>query len=202
MFEMEKLKYAEDALEPHISADVIKYHYGKHTQKYFDTANDMAKGTVFEDKSLEDVIAKDTLLKMDSKLFNNVSQAWNHTFYWNCLTPASQSGNPSDKLSDALTEVFGSLDEFKKVFSDKATKFFGSGWCWLVLKDGALTIKTTPNANSPLTEKGAVPLLVCDVWEHAHYLQYPADRAAYVKAFWNVVNWEFVNENYERGMND
>lgn len=199
MFEMPKLKYAEDALEPHISAEVVKFHYHKHTQKYFDTANELIKGTVFADKSFEEVISKDSLLKMDSKLFNNVSQAWNHAFYWDCLTPASQSGNPSKELSDAFDETFGSFDEFVKVFTDKATKFFGSGWCWLVMKDGNLSIKTTPNANSPLTEKGATPLLTCDVWEHAHYLQYPADRAAYVKAFWNVVNWDFVNENYKKG---
>lgn len=202
MFEMPELQYAEDALEPHISAEVIKYHYHKHTKKYFDTANELAKGTVFEGKDLQDVINKDTMIRMDTKLFNNVSQAWNHAFYWKCLTPASQSGNPSDKLKTALEEHFGSMEEFTKLFADKATKFFGSGWCWLVLKDGRLTIKTTPNAGSPLTEKGAIPLLTCDVWEHAHYLQYPADRAAYVKAFKNVINWEFVSKNFEDGTNE
>jgi superoxide dismutase, Fe-Mn family len=197
MFEMLKLEYAEDALEPHISAEVIKYHYHKHTQKYFDTANELAKGTVFEGKDLRDVINKDTMIRMETKLFNNVSQAWNHAFYWKCLTPASSSGKPSEALEKAMVEHFGSVEEFSKEFADKATKYFGSGWCWLVWKDGRLVIKTTPNATSPLTEKDAKPLLGCDVWEHAHYLQYPADRAAYVKAFMNVINWDFVNKNFE-----
>lgn len=199
MFEMPELEYAEDALEPHISAEVIKYHYHKHTQKYFDTANELVKGTVFEGRDLQDVINKDTMIRMDTKLFNNVSQAWNHAFYWKCLTPASSSGKPSEALESAINDDFGSFDEFVKKFTDKSNKFFASGWCWLVLKDGRLTIKTTPNATSPLTEKDAIPLLVCDLWEHAHYLQHPADRAAYVKGFMNVINWGFVSKNFEEG---
>lgn len=200
MFEMQPLKYAEDALEPHISAEVIKYHYHKHTAKYFEKANELAKGTLFAGKTIDDIISKDTMIRMDTALFNNLSQAWNHTFYWDCLTPASQSGNPSDRLADAITEQYGSLETFANEFEDKAAKFFGSGWCWLVFKDNRLSIKTTPNATSPLTERGAVPLLVCDVWEHAHYLQYPADRAAYIKAFMHVINWDFVSANFDKAL--
>jgi superoxide dismutase, Fe-Mn family len=204
MFEMPTLEYAEDALEPHINAEVIKHHYHKHTKKYFDTSNELVKGTVFEGDDLQAVINKDTMIRMDTKLFNNVSQAFNHAFYWKCLTPASSSGNPSDTLKLAIEEHFGSFDEFVKKFTDKATKFFGSGWCWLVLKDGRLTIKTTPNAVSPLTEKGAKPLLTCDLWEHAYLYQpeYFANRAAYVKAWWNVVNWSFVSENFENASSE
>lgn len=197
-FDVPPLKFAEDALEPHISADTVRFHYGKHTKKYFEVANSLAKGTVYEDKTLEQVMTKDSLLRMESVLFNNVCQAWNHAFYWDCLTPPNKSGKPSDKLKSALDEAFGSYDDFVKKFEEKATKHFGSGWAWLVFKDGDLSIKTTPNAGSPLTDKGSIPLLTCDVWEHAYYLDYQNDRAGYVKKFWNVVNWEFVNERFER----
>lgn len=196
-FELPPLKFGESDLEPHISADTIKFHYGKHTKKYFETANTLAKGTVYENKTLDEVISKDTLLRMDTVLFNNVSQAWNHAFYWDCLTPASKSGKPSDKLLAAIDDAFDSYDNFVKLFEDKATKQFGSGWAWLVYKDGTLAIKGTPNAGSPMTDKGSVPLLTCDVWEHSYYLQYPADRMGYVKAWWNVVNWKVVNERFE-----
>lgn len=195
-FELPKLAYAEDALEPYISADVVKYHYGKHTKKYFDVANELAKGTVFETKSLDHVISKDSVIKMGTALFNNVSQAWNHAFYWQCLCPAKESSDPSKQLVDAIISQYQTFEKFKEEFDNKSIKFFGSGWTWVVWKDNRIQIKTTSNAGSPLTEQNSIPLLTCDLWEHAHYLQYPADRTAYIKAFWKVINWKFVNDNY------
>lgn len=195
-FELSPLQFADDALEPYISADTIKYHYYKHTKKYFDTSNALVKGTAYENKTLDDIVSKDTLMRMDSTLFNNVCQAWNHTFYWKCLTPASLSGKPSKLLDVAIREHFGSLDEFIKEFTDKAVKAFGSSWTWLLHKDDRLVIKLTPNAGSPLAETGSVPLFVIDGWEHAWYLDYQDEKVKYVKAFWNIINWNFVNEQF------
>jgi Fe-Mn family superoxide dismutase len=196
-FKLPPLLYKQNALEPHIAADVVKFHYGKHTKKYFEVASELAKGTVFEGKPLNEILTKGSVIKMDTALFNNASQAWNHAFYWQCLVPASESGNPSQSLSTAIDKQFQSFEAFKKEFTDKATKFFGSGWAWVVFKDGHIQIKTTPNAGNPLSETSSVPLLVCDLWEHAYYLQHPADRAAYITAWWNVVNWSFVSENFQ-----
>lgn len=196
--EMQKLKYAEDALEPHISAEVIKYHYHKHTKRYFDTANELMKGTVYEGRALEDLVNKDSLTSMGNKLLNNVCQAYNHTFYWNCLAPEKETGEPSAELKAAIMDDFETFDKFKKEFTEQATSAFGSAWMWLYYRDGKLYLRSMPNAGTPLTTPKQIPLLVCDVWEHAHYTQYPADRAAYVKAFWSVVNWDFVNENYKK----
>jgi superoxide dismutase, Fe-Mn family len=199
-FELPPLPYEQDALEPHLSADVVKYHYGKHTKKYFDVANELAKGTVFETQPLDHVISKDSVIRMGTALYNNVSQAWNHAFYWQCLCPESQSGDPSKQLVDAIIAQYQTFDKFKEEFDDKATKFFGSGWAWVMWKDNRIQIKTTPNAGSPLTERDTVPLLTCDLWEHAHYLQYPADRASYIKGFWNIVNWKFVSDNFKEAV--
>lgn len=195
-FELPKLEYAEDALEPHISKQTVQYHYGKHTKKYFEMANKLAKGTVFENKSIDDVISKTSVIKMDTILFNNVSQAYNHAFYWKCLAPADKVGKPSAELTKAINHAFGSLAKFKDQFIESANKGFGSGWAWLVYKDSKLQIKITPNANSPLTDSGSIPLFNCDFWEHAWYTQYPADRPAYLEAFWHVLNWNFVNDNF------
>lgn len=200
MFELPPLPYADDALEPHISADTIKYHYYVHTKKYFSTASELAEGTVFEGKSLEHVISRQASIKMETALFNNVSQAWNHAFYWKCMTPAEKSGKPSEELGTLIDDQFGSFREFSATFVDAATKFFGSGWCWLVFKNNRLYVKTTPNANSPLTEHNTHPLLVCDVWEHAYYPQHPADRASYVKSFMEVINWDFVSSNFRKAV--
>jgi Fe-Mn family superoxide dismutase len=200
MFEMPKLPYAEDALEPYISSETISYHYGKHTKKYFDTTNELIKGTVFEKKvkTLDDLINKEGLLKVDSTLFNNACQAWNHAFYWNCLVPKDQSGKPSGAFQKECDRLFDNTENMQELFNAKATKHFGSGWAWLVVKRGELQIKITPNCATPLTEPDCTPLLVCDIWEHSWYLQYPADKPAYLKAFWNIVNWDLVNERYER----
>lgn len=198
-FDLPTLPYERDALEPHVSQQTIDLHYGKHTKKYFDTANKLAEGTIFANDTLDDV-SKESLLKMGTVLFNNVSQAWNHAFYWNGLAPVSETGEMSDKLIAAIEAQFMSVDNFKKQFTDQATKLFGSGWTWLVWKDGRLQIKNTPNAGSPLTETGSVPLLVCDVWEHAYLYdpQYAADRAGYVDGWWKVVNWNVVNTNFDK----
>lgn len=199
-FILPPLPYAEDALAPHLTSDVVNLHYGKHTKKYFDVATELAEGTLFEDKPLEEVLTKGSVIKMGTMLFNNLAQAWNHSFYWQCLIPAKQSGKPSDALSTAINAQFESFDQFKEEFTDKATKFFGSGWIWLVYKDNRVQIKTTPNAGNPLSDANSIPLLVCDLWEHAYLYQsdYFADRAKYIKAWWNVVNWEFVSTNFEK----
>lgn len=194
-YELPQLPYSPTALEPHISSTVIDLHYGKHTKKYFEVANQLAEGTIFEHHTLKDV-NKENLLKMGIKLFNNVSQAWNHVFYWESLTPAKQS-EPTGKLKDAIVTEFGSFEAFKKQFTESATKLFGSGWTWLVLDGSKLRIKNTSNAGTPLTEAGVTPLLVCDVWEHAYYPDYPADRAAYIEAWWKVVDWNKVTSRFE-----
>lgn len=200
-FKQLELQYARDALEPYISKEVIHYHFDKHTTKYFEKANELAKGTVYQDKPIEEVISRNSVMKMDTVLFNNISQAYNHQFYFKCLAPEDKVGVPSKELADAIAVAFDSMAKFKEEFIDKATKFFGSGWIWLVYKDGQVTLKTTPNANSPLTEANTTPLLVCDLWEHAYYLDSPADRPAYLKAFWHVINWNFVNENFKKATN-
>jgi Fe-Mn family superoxide dismutase len=198
MIELPALPYDDDALEPHISRATIAYHYGKHTKKYFETVNTLLKGTAFESaESLEQMLEKKALQQGDSALFNNVAQAWNHEFYWKCLTPEAKSGEPSEDLKKAIDTDFGSFETFKKEVIDKATKHFASGWCWVVRRNGKLYVKATPNANTPLTT-GDTPLFVIDLWEHAYYLQYPADRATYLKNIWNILNWDFINDNYNK----
>lgn len=190
------LPYELDDLEPHLSKDVVDYHYNKHTAKYYETASELAKGTIYEDVPFENLLTRNTIVKMETALFNNVSQAWNHTFYWNGLTPDATT--PSDKLNDALIDQYGSMEEFNKQFTDKAIRLFGSGWVWLLSDRGKLKIVQTPNALSPLMAvEGSVPLLTCDVWEHAYYTQYPADRASYMKSFWKLVNWDVVSKKFE-----
>ena len=183
------LPYAPDALAPHISAETIDYHYGKHHQAYVTNLNNLVKGTEYEGKSLEEIIKTSS-----GGLFNNAAQVWNHTFYWNCLKPAG-GGEPTGKLADAINAAFGSFAQFKEKFTQTAMTTFGSGWAWLVQKpDGSLALSSTSNAACPLT--GAdTPLLTCDVWEHAYYVDYRNARAKYVEAFWALVNWEFVQAN-------
>lgn len=189
--------YATNALEPHLSKHQVSVHYDKHTAKYFDTVNKLIKGTVFEKSTdLVDLINKDTLVKADSVLFNNVCQAWNHVFYFSGLCPAERSGNPSEELMSAIETEFESLDAFKKKFSETATKLFGSGWCWLVYRDKKLVIKTTPNGGNPLTTDRMIPLMCFDVWEHAWYVDYTYDKHEYVEAMWNIINWNEISERY------
>ncbi|MDD3762648.1 MAG: Fe-Mn family superoxide dismutase [Nevskiales bacterium] len=183
-----ELPYARDALAPHMSAETLDYHYGKHHKAYVDNGNKLIAGTEFENMSLEDMV-----MKSSGKIFNNAAQVWNHTFFWNCLTP--KQAEPSAALSDALTKAFGSVDDFKKQFTESAIGNFGSGWTWLVKNaDGSLAIVNTSNAANPMTD-GKKPLLTCDVWEHAYYIDYRNARPSYLEHFWALVNWAFVEQN-------
>lgn len=186
-----QLPYAKDALNPHISAETIDYHYGKHHQAYVDNLNKLIKGTQFENMPLEDIIRK-----ASGGIFNNAAQVFNHTFYWNCLRPGG-GGEPKGPLAEAIKKSFGSFAEFKEKMTQTAVTTFGSGWAWLVKKaDGSLEIVSTSNAGNPLTE-GKKPLLTCDVWEHAYYIDRRNARPKYVEAFWNLVNWEFVGRQFQ-----
>ena len=187
--ELPALPYAQNALEPHISAETLEYHYGKHHQTYVTNLNNLIKGTEFENASLEDII-----MKSSAGLFNNAAQVWNHTFYWNCLGP-NGGGEPTGAVADAINAAFGSFADFKEKFTTSCVTNFGSGWTWLVKnKAGELEIVNTSNAGCPLTD-GATPLLTCDVWEHAYYIDVRNARPKYVENFWNLVNWDFVASN-------
>lgn len=184
------LPYAQDALKPHISKETLEFHYGKHHQTYVTNLNNLIKGTEFADMSLEDIVKKSS-----GGIFNNAAQIWNHTFYWNGLSP-NGGGQPSGKLADAINSTFGSFDKFKEEFTKTAVTTFGSGWGWLVKNaDGSLALVSTSNAGNPMTS-GQIPLLTCDVWEHAYYIDYRNVRPKYVEAFWNLVNWDFVAKNF------
>lgn len=189
-FELPPLPYPKDALEPHISKETIEFHYGKHHQTYVTNLNNLVAGTDNEGKTLEEIIAS-----AKGGVFNNAAQIWNHTFYWNCLSP-NGGGEPTGELSKAINDAFGSFAEFKEQFSKTAITTFGSGWGWLVKNsDGSLALSSTSNAGTPLTE-GQTPLLTCDVWEHAYYVDFRNARPKYVETFWNLVNWEFVSQNF------
>ena len=188
--ELPALPYEMDALAPHISKETLEFHYGKHHKAYVDKLNGMVGGTEFENADLE------TIVKGSSGgMFNNAAQVWNHTFYWNCLSP-NGGGAPTGALADAINASFGSFDSFKEQFTALAIGTFGSGWAWLVKKaDGTLGLESTSNAATPLTGD-AKALLTCDVWEHAYYVDYRNARPAYVEAFWNLVNWDFVASEF------
>ncbi len=187
-FTLPELPYAREALEPHMSRETLEFHYGKHHKAYVDNANKLIAGTEFEKMSLEDAVKKSS-----GKIFNNVAQIWNHTFFWHCLTPKQAA--PGKKLADALAKAFGSVDDFKKQFTETAIGTFGSGWAWLVRNaDGSLAITSTSNAGNPMTS-GQTPLLTCDVWEHAYYIDYRNARPAFLEHFWSLVNWQFVEKN-------
>ena len=190
-FTLPALPYELDALEPHISALTVDYHYNKHTARYFKTASELARGTIFEDKDIVTLLTRDKLMRMDTALAANLCQAWNHQFYWNGLTSPDNSNMPS-KLDTILTNEFGSVEKFKQLFETTSMDVLGSGWVWLVYKHGKLQIKVTSNTNSAVTDSTITPLFVCDVWEHAWYTQYPADKQAHLTALWNVVNWNNV----------
>ena len=183
------LPYAKDALQPHISAETLEFHHGKHHQTYVTNLNNMIKGTEYENLSLEEIIKKS-----QGGVFNNSAQVWNHTFFWNCMTP-NGGGAPTGKVADLINAKWGSFDKFKEEFQKSAVSNFGSGWTWLVQKtDGTVDIVNTSNAGTPLTTADK-PLLTADVWEHAYYIDYRNARAKFLDAFWNVVNWDFVNQN-------
>ena len=184
------LPYAMDALAPHISAETLEFHYGKHHQTYVTKLNGLIPGTEFENMSLEDIVGKSS-----GGVFNNAAQVWNHTFYWNCLSP-NGGGEPTGAVADAINGAFGSFADFKSKFTDSAVNNFGSSWTWLVKNaDGSLAIVNTSNAATPLTDEGVTPLLTVDLWEHAYYIDYRNARPNYMEAFWNLVNWEFVAAN-------
>ncbi len=188
--ELPALPYAKDALQPHISAETLEYHYGKHHNAYVTNLNNLIKGTDFETLSLEDIV-----LKSSGGIFNNAAQVWNHTFYWNCLSP-NGGGEPAGTLADAINAKFVSFAAFKEEFSKCAVGTFGSGWAWLVKNaDGSVELMSTSNAGTPMTS-GKTALLTCDVWEHAYYIDYRNLRPKYVEAFWNLVNWEFAAAQY------
>ncbi|MFC1845542.1 superoxide dismutase [Candidatus Dependentiae bacterium] len=189
LIKLPELPYAKNALEPHISKETLDYHYDKHHQGYVNKLNALIKNTELAEKKLEEII-----LQTDNpSIFNNAAQVFNHTFYWHCMTPNKQE--PGQKISDLLTKTFGSLDEFKKQFVQAATTQFGSGWAWLVQKsDGTIGIRKTSNADCPL-KYGEKPLLTCDVWEHAYYIDYRNGRKNYVEAWWDLINWEFVESS-------
>lgn len=187
--ELPALPYARNALEPHISSETLDFHYGKHHQAYVDNLNKMIAGTEFADADLETIIRKS-----QGGMFNNAAQVWNHTFYWNSLSP-NGGGEPKGKLGEAIARSFGSFATFKEEFAKAAIGTFGSGWAWLVQRtDGSLAIVSTSNAATPITGSDK-PLLTCDVWEHAYYIDYRNARAKYVEAFWNLVNWDFAAKN-------
>jgi superoxide dismutase, Fe-Mn family len=183
------LPYTMDALAPHISRETLEYHYGRHHRTYVEKLNDQIEDGEFATASLEDIVRGSS-----GGVFNNAAQVWNHTFYWHCLSPHG-GGAPSGDLARAIDDSFGSFEAFQKEFSDQAVTLFGSGWAWLVKQAGGkLAIVQTANAATPLTGKDT-PLLTCDVWEHAYYIDYRNARPKYVEAFWKLVNWNFVATN-------
>jgi superoxide dismutase, Fe-Mn family len=186
-FTLPELPWPQDALAPLISKETISFHYGKHHAAYVANLNKLVPGTAFEGMTLEEVVKKAT----PGPLLNNAAQAWNHAFYWTCLAP-NAGGEPGGTLAAAIQKSFGSFEKFKQQFTDTAVKLFGSGWAWLVRNaDGSLAVTGTSNAGTPLSE-GKTPLLTCDVWEHAYYIDYRNRRPEYVEAFWKLVNWKAV----------
>ena len=184
--ELPPLPWARESLAPHISAETIDYHYGKHHQTYVTNLNNQIKGTEFENQDLVSIIKK-----AQGGVFNNAAQVWNHTFYWNSLSPKG-GGEPSGKLADGIKKAFGGFSQFKEEFTKTAVGTFGSGWAWLVQRpDGNLGLVSTSNAATPITGTD-VPLLTCDVWEHAYYIDYRNARPKYIEAFWNLANYEFA----------
>jgi superoxide dismutase, Fe-Mn family len=190
-FELPPLPYAKDALGPHMSEQTLDFHYGKHHQAYVNTLNQLVEGTENERRSLEEIILA---AEPGTPLFNNAGQAWNHNFFWHCMTPGG-GGEPGGELKTAVEESFGSVDKFLQTYAEKATKLFGSGWTWLAKGDNGLEVVQTSNADLPL-KHGQTPLLTIDVWEHAYYLDYKNARPAYVETWLqHLVNWEFAAAN-------
>lgn len=186
-----ELPYPVNALEPHISKETLEFHHGKHHATYVAKLNDLIKGSEYENMALEDIIKKSS-----GGIFNNAAQIWNHTFYWHSLSPDG-GGEPGSALGDAINSAFGSFAEFKDAFTQTSVNTFGSGWGWLVKNaDGSLEVVSTSNAGTPITDAGMNPLLTCDVWEHAYYIDYRNARPKYLEAYWNLVNWDFAAQNF------
>jgi len=188
-FTLPDLPYAKDALAPHISPETLEFHHGKHHQAYVNNLNNLTKDKPEANKSLEDLIQT-----AEGGLFNNAAQVWNHTFFWHCMAP-NGGGEPSGDVATAIHQVCGNFKNFQETFTNSATSLFGSGWTWLAKdRSGKITIENLANAGNPLRD-GKTPLLTLDVWEHAYYIDYRNARPEYVKAFWNIVNWDFVAKN-------
>jgi superoxide dismutase, Fe-Mn family len=191
-YELPDLPYPLDALQPYVSRETLEFHWGKHHRGYVDKLNELIRGTELEGLSLDEVVTRS-----EGALFNNAAQSWNHEFYWHCMKPRG-GGKPGGELALAIDRKFGSFAAFEKEFKKDAIAKFGSGWTWLVRKrDGALVVENTDDADNPMV-RGDTPLLTCDVWEHAYYIDYRNERAKYVDAFWNLVNWDFVAKNLPR----
>lgn len=187
--QLPELEFANDSLEPFMSKQTLEYHYGKHHKAYVDKVNELIKGGPFQNSTLEEIVQKS-----DGPLFNNAAQVSNHNFFWRCLTPKREP-EVSDDLKNKLIEDFESVEKFKDNFSKTAKEGFGSGWTWLELdQHQKLVIRWRPNAETPLKNHDATPLLVCDVWEHAYYLDTQNNREKYLENFWNIVNWKFVSQ--------
>lgn len=188
------LPFDQGSLAPYMSERTLDFHYGKHHKAYVDKTNELIRGTSYDSMSHEEIILASH--GNTPKVFNNSAQAWNHTFFWNCLSGSKRE--PSVDIKDRLSEDFGSFDEFKGAFTTQAVALFGSGWAWLVKdKRGHLKIRALGNAGTPICD-GEIPILVCDVWEHAYYLDYQNARPKFLNNFWNIVNWSFVESNLNK----
>ena len=192
-FTLPALPYAMDALQPHISKETLEFHYGKHHQTYVDNLNKFVQSDAsLRGRSLEDLMK----ISADGPIFNNAAQVWNHTFYWHSMSP-NGGGKPSGELAEQIDRDFGSFEQFKEKFSASATGHFASGWAWLIKNnEGKLEVVDTHDASNPIRQGMGKPLLTCDVWEHAYYVDYRNARAKYVQAWWNVINWEFASKNF------
>ncbi|MBK1724229.1 superoxide dismutase [Thiocystis violacea] len=187
------LPYPADALEPRMSSETLSLHHGKHHATYVDKLNALIKGTVFGDAALSDIVAQ-----AHGGIFNNAAQAWNHAFFWNCLRPDG-GGDPRGDLAAAIDRDFGGADALRQEFSSQLTTLFGSGWVWLARdSDGTLSVESRGNAGNPITD-GKLPILTCDIWEHAYYVDYRNQKKDYIDAFWQLVNWDFAATNFNRG---
>jgi Fe-Mn family superoxide dismutase len=185
-----RLPYPKTALEPYISAETLDFHHGKHHAAYIDKLNSLIAGTEFATAPLEEIVTR-----ASGAIFDNAAQAWNHAFYWNCLSP-NGGGVPEGALAEAIDREFSGYAEFRNLFTEAAENKFGSGWTWLVkTRNGSLAIINTDDAGNPMTDSG-FPLLTCDIWEHAYYIDYRNARQQYIEAFWNIANWEFASRNY------
>ena len=194
-FDLPQLPYGRGDLAPHVSEETLNFHYGKHHNAYVNNLNKLIDGTELAGAALEEIIKAAAADPSKAGLFNNAAQVWNHTFYWHSMKPGG-GGAPTGKIAEMIDRDFGSYDEFAAKFKAAGGTQFGSGWAWLVLKDGKLAIVKTPNAETPITEAGVTPLLTMDVWEHAYYLDYQNSRPNYMTAFLeNLVNWDFANQN-------
>ncbi|MEL6286209.1 MAG: superoxide dismutase [Pseudomonadota bacterium] len=194
-FDLPALPYARTALQPHMSEETLNFHYGKHHNAYVTNLNTMIEGTDLAGKSLEDIVAAADGDDTKAGIYNNAAQVWNHTFYWHSMKPDG-GGMPTGEIAAMIDRDFGSYDAFKAEFAKAGATQFGSGWAWLVVKDGKLEVRKTLNAITPVTEPGVTPLLTMDVWEHAYYLDYQNARPKYIETWLNeLVNWDFANEN-------